>query len=75
MTNLLEKALITGFGIFILTIFISIINPFIIIVSNFNETISVDIDECENFFFERFFPEVRWPPPGHRCRRLRVPDR
>jgi hypothetical protein len=52
MTNLLEKALITGFGIFVLTIFISMINPFIINISNFNDTIKVDIDECEDFFFE-----------------------
>jgi hypothetical protein len=52
MTNLLEKALITGFGIFILTIFISLINPFIINISNFNDTINDDIDRCEDFFFE-----------------------
>jgi hypothetical protein len=52
MTNLLEKALITGFGIFILTIFISLINPFIISISNFNKTINVDIDQCEDFFYE-----------------------
>ena len=52
MTNLLEKALITGFGIFILTIFISMINPFIIEISNFNDSINLDIEKCENFFFE-----------------------
>ncbi|NVM43607.1 MAG: hypothetical protein HWN79_01715 [Candidatus Lokiarchaeota archaeon] len=52
MTNLLEKALITGFGIFILTIFISMINPFIINISKFNDTINLDIEKCENFFFE-----------------------
>jgi len=52
MTNLLEKALITGFGIFILAIFISMINPFIIQVSEFNENINDDIEKYENFFFE-----------------------
>lgn len=52
MTNLLEKALITGFGIFMLAIFISMINPFIVSVSNFNETTRVDIEKCEDFFFE-----------------------
>jgi hypothetical protein len=52
MTNLLEKALITGFGIFILTIFISIINPFIIQISEFNDNINTDIEKYENFFFE-----------------------
>ena len=52
MTNLLEKALITGFGIFILTIFISMINPFIMQVSEFNNTIKDDIEIYENFFFD-----------------------
>ena len=52
MTNLLEKALITGFGIITLAIFISMINPFIVSVSNFNETTSIEIEKCEDFFFE-----------------------
>lgn len=52
MTNLLEKALITGFGIFILTIFISMINPFIMQISEFNNTIKDDIEIYEDFFFE-----------------------
>ena len=52
MTNLLEKALVTGFGIFILTIFISMINPFIMQVSEFNSTIIDDIEIYEDFFFE-----------------------
>ena len=47
MTNLLEKALITGFGIFILTIFISMINPFIVQVSDFNENVNSDIEKYE----------------------------
>ncbi len=52
MTNLLEKALITGFGIFILTIFISLINPFVVQVSEFNENVNSDIEKYDNFFFE-----------------------
>jgi len=52
MTNLLEKALITGFGIFILTIFISMINPFIIQISEFNDNINAEIEKYENLFFE-----------------------
>jgi len=52
MTNLLEKALLTGFGIFVLTIFLSMINPFIIQISEFNGTIENDIIAYENFFDE-----------------------
>lgn len=52
MTNLLEKALLTGFGIFVLTIFISLINPFIIQISEFNDNINADIEKYENFFLE-----------------------
>jgi hypothetical protein len=36
MSNLLEKALLTGFGIFFLMAFLSLISPFIAIVSDFN---------------------------------------
>ena len=52
MTNLLEKALITGFGIFILTIFISMINPFLMQISEFNDNVNTDIEKYENFFYE-----------------------
>ncbi len=52
MTNLLEKALLTGFGIFVLTIFLSMINPFITQISEFNGTIENDIIAYENFFNE-----------------------
>ncbi len=52
MTNLLEKALLTGFGIFVLTIFLSMINPFIIQISEFNGTIENDIIAYEDFFNE-----------------------
>ena len=52
MTNLLEKALLTGFGIFVLTIFLSMINPFIIQITEFNGTIENDIIAYEDFFNE-----------------------
>ncbi len=52
MTNLLEKALLTGFGILVLTIFLSMINPFIVQISEFNGTIENDIIAYENFFNE-----------------------
>ncbi|MHA1234636.1 MAG: hypothetical protein ACTSQL_06070 [Promethearchaeota archaeon] len=52
MTNLLEKALLTGFGLFILIIFISLINPFIISISEFNSAIKNDIERYDNFFNE-----------------------
>jgi len=52
MTNLLEKALLTGFGIFILLIFVSLINPFIISISEFNSTIKNDVEKYDNFFNE-----------------------
>ena len=52
MTNLLEKALLTGFGILVLTIFLSMINPFIVQISEFNGTIENDILAYENFFNE-----------------------
>jgi len=52
MTNLLEKALLTGFGIFILIIFVSLINPFIISISEFNSTIKNDVEKYNTFFNE-----------------------
>ena len=52
MTNLLEKALLTGFGLFILTIFVSLINPFIISISEFNRTTKNDVEIYNNFFNE-----------------------
>ncbi|MFX0046858.1 MAG: hypothetical protein ACFE8G_01695 [Candidatus Hermodarchaeota archaeon] len=52
MTNLLEKALITGFGIFILTIFISIVNPFLVQISEFNDNFNIEIEKYETFFYE-----------------------
>ncbi len=52
MTNLLEKALLTGFGIFILITFVSLINPFIINISEFNGTIKNDVENYNNFFNE-----------------------
>ena len=52
MTNLLEKALLTGFGIFILIIFVSLINPFIINISEFNSIIKNDVEKYNTFFNE-----------------------
>jgi hypothetical protein len=52
MTNLLEKALLTGFGVFILIIFISLINPFILSISEFNSSIKNDVEKYNNFFNE-----------------------
>jgi hypothetical protein len=52
MTNLLEKALLTGFGLFILIIFVSLINPFIIGIYEFNSTIKNDLKDYNNFFNE-----------------------
>ena len=52
MTNLLEKALLTGFGIFILIMFVSLINPFIITLSEFNNTVKNDVERYNNLFSE-----------------------
>ena len=52
MTNLLEKALLTGFGIFILIMFVSLINPFIISLSEFNNTVKNDVERYNNLFSE-----------------------
>ncbi|NHJ21455.1 MAG: hypothetical protein EAX91_10955 [Candidatus Lokiarchaeota archaeon] len=52
MTNLLEKALLMGFGIIVLTIFISLINPFIVQISDFNENNKSNIEQYENLFHE-----------------------
>lgn len=52
MTNLLEKTLIIGFGICILAIFISMINPFVVQIFDFNDNIKNDIEKYDKFFFE-----------------------
>ncbi|MFX1313783.1 MAG: hypothetical protein ACFFHD_14425 [Promethearchaeota archaeon] len=44
MTNLLEKSLLLGFGILTLTIFFSLIIPFLDQVSEFNKTKTTDLD-------------------------------
>ena len=49
MTNLLEKSLITGFGIFVLIIFIILIAPFYNEVEEFNEEDKDDIDNYMDF--------------------------
>jgi hypothetical protein len=52
MTNLLEKALITGFGLFVLIIFLSIIAPFLGEISNYFSNIDNDLEDCSIFFDE-----------------------
>ncbi len=49
MTNLFEKSLITGFGIFVLIIFITLISPFYDEVEEFNEEDKDDIDNYMDF--------------------------
>ena len=44
MTNLLEKSLLLGFGIFTLTIFFSLVIPFLDRVSEFNKTKKTDLE-------------------------------
>ena len=49
MTNLLEKSLITGFGILVLIIFIILIAPFFNQIEEFKEDDEEDIDNYMNF--------------------------
>ena len=49
MTNLLEKSLITGFGIVVLIIFIILIAPFYNQIEEFKEDDEEDIDNYLNF--------------------------
>lgn len=44
MTNLIEKSLLLGFGIFTLTIFFSIIIPFLGTIVNFNQNETNDLE-------------------------------
>jgi len=52
MTNLLEKALLTGFGLFVLIIFLSIIAPFLGEISNYFNNMDDDLEDCNKFFDE-----------------------
>lgn len=45
MTNLFEKALITGFGIFLIMIFFTISTPFLLEIAEYNEGDKKKIDE------------------------------
>ena len=49
MTNLIEKSLITGFGIFILIIFFILISPFFNQAKEFNDNDKDDIDNYMDF--------------------------
>jgi len=52
MSNLFEKALLTGFGIFILIIFLSIITPFLGIIVNYNRNQRKELDCYTNLINE-----------------------
>ena len=48
MTNLLEKALLIGFGIFILTIFFILVAPFFGKITDFKDNDKRDLDDDSN---------------------------
>lgn len=52
MTNILEKALITGFGIFTLMIFVSFTAPFIMVLIDFNINENDDLQSYINIIDE-----------------------
>jgi hypothetical protein len=52
MSNLLEKGLLTGFGIFLLVSFLSLIAPFLGILSDFNKNQKDDLYDYINFINE-----------------------
>jgi len=52
MSNLLEKGLLTGFGIFLLISFLSLITPFLGILSDFNKNQQDDLYSYINFINE-----------------------
>ena len=52
MSNLLEKALLTGFGVFLLVTFLSIITPFLGIISDFNRNQKDDLYSYTKFINE-----------------------
>lgn len=75
MTNLLEKALLLGFGIFLLTIFSSLLFPFLDELSEFNKKKENNLDSYMAFIDEvdhavlfiidnpekSYFKNVRYP--------------
>jgi len=52
MTNILEKSLLTGFGIFLLIIFLSFIAPFITSIMTFNSNDNNNLDSYISFIDE-----------------------
>lgn len=52
MSNLLEKALLTGFGIFLLITFLSIMTPFLGTISDFNRNQKGDLYSYTKFINE-----------------------
>ena len=75
MSNLLEKALLTGFGIFLLTAFLSLLTPFLGIIADFNRNQKDDLYNYSKFIDEFnyavqqvitnpeviFFKEIEYP--------------
>lgn len=75
MSNLLEKALLTGFGIFLLTTFLSLLTPFLGIIANFNNNKRDDLYSYSRFIDEfdcaiqeviidpelNYFEEIEYP--------------
>jgi len=52
MTNLLEKSLLLGFSIFILTIFSSLLIPFLSEIAEFNSNEKNELEDYVSFFDE-----------------------
>jgi len=52
MTNLLEKSLLTGFGIFVLIIFLGIVIPFFSQLEDYKRNIKDDLDIYQHFIDE-----------------------
>ncbi|MFX0029775.1 MAG: hypothetical protein ACFE8B_11235 [Candidatus Hermodarchaeota archaeon] len=52
VTNLIEKSLLLGFSIFLLTIFSSILIPFLNVIHDFNKSDKPDLDSYQDFFDE-----------------------
>ena len=49
MTNLIEKSLIIGFGILLLLIFFPLVNPFLSLLSEFNDDYNNEMTHLEEF--------------------------
>ena len=76
MSNLVEKALLTGFGIFLLTTFLSLISPFIAIISDFNNTQNDDLFDIREFIneFDNALKQVINNPGSAYFEKIKFPD-